>query len=731
MKKFKDIKFHFTEAAGQLTEGKMNELSVDIGDHMDKHISNYKKFGGAEDLMAKAHSASKKIAKLHKIKPEHAHRFVRDYIESSLSEAVVVAEGSEILKVGTAVRVPHKGKMVPGKIVRHDPGKGGYSPAYVVNIGEYESKIVPVHHVKQGVAEGFLGDITDKNKSTFTPSDKKEKTSLEKSRDALQSGTANVDPNSILGRMNSRNKTIKDAEAEYMNMKKEEVELTEGRPSQRHPLEGHDEGASTDKYKLTHGKSKEEIRLGLVNKPQPKKYSAVDKIMDKAKLAFIGNPDKGWAKPLDKVMQKNPYYVKVIRPAIMDARGELEHKISGEKAKPRYELTSIDNDVKESYLPNEENLDEMTIAGLRTSRDLVKHLKGNGWSINRTTGGHDVYVHATNKNNIAVPRHKGDLAPGTVRNILKTAGLHKEGFQSDFLATTNSPGYKQWKLERDIESGKVPDPNFKFVPPVSEPSGTFQGKPAQPSKDLSKEKYCNNCHVSPTKPPLTSPKSSDTKKPSNNNLKEWLGWGKNGKEIPPIPGNSEKTVPDKPWIPRGPRHPDRPAQRATPASPGTAAGKSPAPPLKSPPSPPHQPDDPLPYDDDSRIVHKDPLQYDKKIQTNVPGQKYTGSLKDMEMISKQDAEIKALANQPNKQTYSISYDNEGIAKPVSTRKKEEQESSSLKESRKADIVKDAWKSAKSKKMKDPDDQSTVDSKDDPRKDTFQRDPEMSSEIVKQ
>jgi len=58
----------------------------------------------------------------------------------------------EILKVGSAVRVPHKGKMVSGKIVRYDPGKGGYSPAYVVDIGEYESIIVPVHNLKQGVA---------------------------------------------------------------------------------------------------------------------------------------------------------------------------------------------------------------------------------------------------------------------------------------------------------------------------------------------------------------------------------------------------------------------------------------------------------------------------------------------------------------------------------------------------------------------------------------------------
>ena len=54
-------------------------------------------------------------------------------------------------KAGSSLMVPHKGKMVPGKVVRYDSGKGGYSPAYVVDIGEYESKTVPAHSVKQSV----------------------------------------------------------------------------------------------------------------------------------------------------------------------------------------------------------------------------------------------------------------------------------------------------------------------------------------------------------------------------------------------------------------------------------------------------------------------------------------------------------------------------------------------------------------------------------------------------
>lgn len=55
----------------------------------------------------------------------------------------------------------------------------------------------------------------------------------------------------------------------------------------------------------------------------------------------------------------------------------------------------------------------------------------------------------------------------------------------------------------------------------------------------------------------------------------------------------------------------------------------------------------------------------------------------------------------------------------------------LSESRKAEIVKDAWKSAKAKKSKDIDNQTDVGSKDDPRKDTFQKDPEMDTGTIKQ
>ena len=57
-------------------------------------------------------------------------------------------------KKGTTVTVPHKGKLVNGKIVRYEAGGGGYSPAYVVDIGEYESIMIEPNKVRRGVAEG-------------------------------------------------------------------------------------------------------------------------------------------------------------------------------------------------------------------------------------------------------------------------------------------------------------------------------------------------------------------------------------------------------------------------------------------------------------------------------------------------------------------------------------------------------------------------------------------------
>ena len=48
------------------------------------------------------------------------------------------------------VKVPHKGKMVQGKVVRYDKG-GPESPFYVVDVGERESVKIPEHKIKEEV----------------------------------------------------------------------------------------------------------------------------------------------------------------------------------------------------------------------------------------------------------------------------------------------------------------------------------------------------------------------------------------------------------------------------------------------------------------------------------------------------------------------------------------------------------------------------------------------------
>lgn len=57
------------------------------------------------------------------------------------------------LSAGARVNVRHKGKTVPGKVVRFDKGDAHGSPFYVVDVGEYASIKVPAHKVMQEVMD--------------------------------------------------------------------------------------------------------------------------------------------------------------------------------------------------------------------------------------------------------------------------------------------------------------------------------------------------------------------------------------------------------------------------------------------------------------------------------------------------------------------------------------------------------------------------------------------------
>ena len=57
-------------------------------------------------------------------------------------------------------------------------------------------------------------------------------------------------------------------------------------------------------------------------------------------------------------------------------------------------------------------------------RDLIRLIEKDGWLLVRTKGSHHQYKHQSKPGLVTVPGHPGDeLAPGTLNNILKQAGL--------------------------------------------------------------------------------------------------------------------------------------------------------------------------------------------------------------------------------------------------------------------------------------------------------------------
>jgi len=100
-----------------------------------------------------------------------------------LMETASGNEPGEILKPGTEVRVPYKGKMVVGKIVRLNR-KPGYTDAYVVYIGRNASETVPVHKVQVQEA----GGIIDKTVAAFGGKAAKGRVDVEKERKHILDG---------------------------------------------------------------------------------------------------------------------------------------------------------------------------------------------------------------------------------------------------------------------------------------------------------------------------------------------------------------------------------------------------------------------------------------------------------------------------------------------------------------------------------------------------------------
>jgi predicted RNA binding protein YcfA (HicA-like mRNA interferase family) len=80
-----------------------------------------------------------------------------------------------------------------------------------------------------------------------------------------------------------------------------------------------------------------------------------------------------------------------------------------------------------------EQLEEMPGANMDT-RAVHQHLKKRGWKLSRTSGSHDVYTHPDAKHHIPVPRHRQLKAP-LVKGILKQAEINEQA-ESDTTEKT-------------------------------------------------------------------------------------------------------------------------------------------------------------------------------------------------------------------------------------------------------------------------------------------------------
>ncbi len=61
-----------------------------------------------------------------------------------------------------------------------------------------------------------------------------------------------------------------------------------------------------------------------------------------------------------------------------------------------------------------------------TSKKLVKILKTFGFQLDHITGSHFVFYNPETKKRAVVPQHLKDLPKGTIRSILREAGIAKE-----------------------------------------------------------------------------------------------------------------------------------------------------------------------------------------------------------------------------------------------------------------------------------------------------------------
>lgn len=56
-------------------------------------------------------------------------------------------------------------------------------------------------------------------------------------------------------------------------------------------------------------------------------------------------------------------------------------------------------------------------------RDIMKMIEADGWVLVAVSGSHHQFKHPAKAGKVTIPHPRKDLSPGTVRSILKQAGI--------------------------------------------------------------------------------------------------------------------------------------------------------------------------------------------------------------------------------------------------------------------------------------------------------------------
>lgn len=123
---------------------------------------------------------------------------------------------------------------------------------------------------------------------------------------------------------------------------------------------------------------------------------------------------------------------------------------------------------------------------LRAKDIIDDHLTPNGWKLKSQKGIHDIYHHPDYKERVALPRHKGDLAPGTVRQILGTVN-NKPTVQHEsvFNVHGSSKHFKSTETS-EPQSHNSNDPDSRFDGTTSGANVYKKATPGQTMKAVKK-----------------------------------------------------------------------------------------------------------------------------------------------------------------------------------------------------------------------------------------------------